>query len=76
VEEQHEQEGPQDADRVVGGPTTGARGVERPQEWAGRVKIKAEEYESSLVPRLGEAAGLAAQPALELLGQHGGILPV
>src|SRR5690348_13353974 len=53
VEEQHEQEGPQDADRVVGGPTTGARGVERPQEWAGRVEIKAAEHASSLVPRLG-----------------------
>ena len=49
VEEQHEEEGPQDTDRVVGGPTTRARGVERPQEGASRVEIEAQEHEGGLV---------------------------
>jgi hypothetical protein len=74
VEEAHEQEGPQDADRVVGRPPARAGGVERAQEGPRRVQIEAQQDEGRFVPRLGEAAGLAAQPALELGGQHGTIL--
>jgi hypothetical protein len=68
VEEQHEQKGPQDTDRVVGGPTAGTRGVERSQARAGGVQIETEEHECGFVPGLGQAASLTAQPALELGG--------
>jgi hypothetical protein len=76
VEEQHEEEGPQDTARVVGRPPTRARSVECLQEGAGWVEIEAQEHEGSLVPRLGQAAGLAAQPALEFLRERGDILAV
>jgi hypothetical protein len=74
MEEQHEEEGPQDTDWVVGRPPTGARGVECLQEGTGWVEIEAQEHEGGFVPGFRQAARLAAQPALELGGQGGAIL--
>jgi hypothetical protein len=74
VQQQHEQKGSQETDRVVGRPTARARSIEGPQERAGRVEIKAQEHQGGLVPGRGQAARLAAQPTLELGGQGCAIL--
>jgi hypothetical protein len=76
VEEQHEQEGPEHTDGVVGRAATRARGIEGAQQGTSRVELEAQEHEGGLVPGLRETTGLAAQPALEFLGERGGILAV
>jgi len=74
VEEQHEQEGPEHTDGVVGRPTAGAWSIECAEQGPGGVQVEPEEHEGSLMPRLGEPARLATQPDGELGGQHGTIL--
>jgi len=74
VEEQHAEEGPEHTDGVVRRPAAGAGGVERPQKRASGVQIEAQQYEGGLVPGLGQAAGLAAQPTLELGGEGRALL--
>jgi len=52
VEQEHEQEGPEDTDRVVGRPTAWAWGIECAEQGTRRVQIEPEEHECGLVPRL------------------------
>jgi hypothetical protein len=74
VPQEHQEEGPEHTERVIGRPSTRARSIERTQEGAGGVQIEAQEHERGFVPGLGQGAGLAAQPALERLGQGLAIL--
>jgi len=67
VEEEHEQKGPEHTDGVVGRSTAWAWGIKRTEHGSGRVQIEPQEDERGLMPRLRKAAGLAMEPALELL---------
>jgi len=66
VQQEHQEEGPEYADGVVGRPSSRARGIERAQEGAGGVQIETQEHAHGFVPGPGEATGLAAPPAVEL----------
>lgn len=74
VEEEHQEQGPEHTDGVGGGPSARAGGIERAKQRPGRVQIEPQEDECSLVPWIWQTAGLAAQPALEFLGQGLAIL--
>lgn len=72
----HEQEGPQHTHGVAGELALGARRIEGSQHGGRRIEIEVQEPEGGLRPRLGQEAGLAAQPAREWLGQGHAILGI
>jgi hypothetical protein len=74
VEEEHQEESAEQTDGIAGRPPAWSWGIERTEQRPGRVEVELEEHEGGLVPRLRQAAGLATEPALQLLGQGLAIL--